>query len=258
MYLQNQIHIFKLKYFMRILLAAIILGICGIISFWIAGSAFKYKTKAMETIVVTGLAEKDFVSDLIVWNGSYSRKSMDLKSAYAQLKVDENDIRSYLAGKGIANNEMVFSAVNINKEFNTKTDENGRQLGQEFSGYNLTQTVKIESNNVDKIDKISREATELIERGIEFNSSPPLYYNTKLAEVKMDLLARASADAKLRAETIAKNAGSSLGKLRKATMGVFQITGKNSNEDYSYGGAFNTSSKMKTGSITIKMEFAAE
>jgi uncharacterized protein len=49
-----------------------------------------------------------------------------------------------------------------------------------------------------------------------------------------------------------------LGKLRKATMGVFQITGKNSNENYSYGGAFNTSSKMKTGSITIKMEFAAE
>ncbi len=40
-------------------------------------------------------------------------------------------------------------------------------------------------------------------------------------------------------------------------MGVFQITGKNSNEDYSYGGAFNTSAKNKTGSITIKMEFAA-
>jgi hypothetical protein len=243
---------------MRILFAAIVLGICGIIAFWVAGSAFKYKSKSMETIVVTGLAEKDFVSDLIVWNGSYSRKSMDLKSAYAQLKVDENAIRSYLTGKGIPNGEMIFSSVNINKEYNNRTDENGRSLGQEFSGYNLTETVNVQSNNVDKTDKIAREATELIERGIEFNSPAPLYYNTKLSEVKMDLLARASADAKARAETIAKNAGSSLGKLRKATMGVFQITGKNSNEDYSYGGAFNTSSKLKTGSITIKMEFAAE
>ena len=44
----------------------------------------------METISVTGSAEKDFVSDLVVWKGSYSRKSMDLKSAYAQLKDDEN------------------------------------------------------------------------------------------------------------------------------------------------------------------------
>ena len=34
-------------------------------------------------------------------------------------------------------------------------------------------------------------------------------------------------------------------------MGVFQIVGKNSNEDFSYVGAFNTSGKMKTGSITI-------
>ncbi len=49
-----------------------------------------------------------------------------------------------------------------------------------------------------------------------------------------------------------------LGKLRKANMGVLQITEKNSNEDYGYGGAFNTSSRNKTGSITIKMEFAAD
>ena len=244
--------------FMRILYAAIVLGICAIIAFWVAGSAFKYKSKSTETIVVTGLAEKDFVSDLIVWNGSYSRKAMDLKSAYAAVKVDESAIRQYLKGKGIGDNEMVFSSVVINKEFDTRSDENGRQLGQEFSGYNLTQTVKVESKNVDKIDKIAREVTELIESGIEFNSQPPLFYNTKLADVKMDLLARASADAKLRAEAIAKNSGSSLGKLRKASMGVFQITGKNSNEDYSYGGSFNTSSRNKTGSITIKMEFAAE
>ncbi len=243
---------------MRILYAAIVLGICAIIAFWVAGNAFKYKSKSTETIIVTGLAEKDFVSDLIIWNGSYSRKTFDLKSAYAAVKQDEAAIRNYLKGKGIADNEMVFSSVVINKEFETKSDENGRQLGQTFSGYNLTQTVKVESTNVDKIDKIAREVTELIESGIEFNSSAPLFYNTKLSDVKMDLLARASADAKARAEAIAKNSGSSLGKLRKASMGVFQITGKNSNEDYSYGGAFNTSSRNKTGSITIKMEFAAE
>jgi hypothetical protein len=243
---------------MRILYAAIAIGLSLIIAFWIAGGAFKYKSKSTETIVVTGLAEKDFVSDLIVWNGSYSRKAMDIKSAYAAVKVDESAIRQYLKGKGIADNEMVFSSVVINKEFDTRSDENGRQLGQQFSGYNLMQTVKVESKNVDKIDKIAREVTELIELGIEFNSQPPLFYNTKLADVKMDLLARASADAKSRAEAIAKNSGSSLGKLRKASMGVFQITGKNSNEDYSYGGSFNTSSRNKTGSITIKMEFAAE
>lgn len=239
-------------------LSSIVIAVAFIIGIFILANAYESRSKALETITVTGSAENDFVSDLIVWNGSYSRKSMDLKSAYAQLKEDENNIKSYLLAKGIQNSEIVISAININKEFNYRTDENGRSLGQEFSGYNLSQNVKVESKDVNKIEQISREATELIQQGIEFNSSSPLFYYTKLTEVKMALLAKASADGKIRADIIAKNAGSSLGNLKKATLGVFQITGKNSDEDYSYGGTFNTSSKNKTGSITIRMEFAVD
>lgn len=240
------------------IITAAIVGICAVIAFALVSNAYKYRSKTMETIVVTGLAEKDFNSDLIVWSGAYARKSFDLKEAYSTLKRDENAIRSYLLKKGIAAGNMQFSSVMINKEFSQQTNANGQYMSQEFTGYNLTQSVTIESNEVDKVDKISREVGELIQSGIEFNSSAPMFYNTKLNEVKMELLGKASADARARAETIAKNAGSSLGELKKATMGVFQITGKNSNEAYSYGGAFNTSNKYKTGSITIKMEFQAD
>ena len=147
-------------------ITSIIIGLAFIIGLFVIGRAYQSRTKAQETIRVTGSAEKDFTSDLVVWKGSYSRKSMDLKAAYAQLKEDENTIRTYLNGKGIQNNEMVFSSININKEFNYRTDENGRSLGQQFSGYNLIQTVRLESPNVDKIDQLAREATELIEKGI--------------------------------------------------------------------------------------------
>ncbi len=238
-------------------ITAIIVGIAFVAGIWIASSAYKSRAKATETVTVTGSAEKDFVSDLIVWTGSYSRKSMDLKTAYAQLKTDEATIRAYLKGKGVAENQMVFSAVEINKDFSYETDQNGRSV-QRFTGYNLIQNVRVESGEVDKILGISRQATELIEGGIEFTSQSPLFYYTRLTDIKMDLLAQASADGKQRAEIIAKNAGSSLGKLKKATLGVFQITGKNSDEDYSYGGTFNTSSLNKTGSITIRMEFTVK
>src|SRR5688572_21716618 len=144
---------------MRIPIAAAILGLCFIIAVFIIGNAYKYRSTTMETIVVTGLAEKDFNSDLIVWNGSYSRKSMDLKGAYASLKSDEAAIRNYLVSKGVGANEIIFSAVEINKEFNYRTDENGRSLGNEFSGYSLRQTVKVQSNDVDKIEKLAREVT---------------------------------------------------------------------------------------------------
>ncbi len=239
-------------------LSAIILGITAVLCFLLLGNAYKYKFKTTESITVTGLAERDFVSDQIVWSGNYSRKMMDLKAAYAMLKEDESKIRNYLLGKGIAAGEMVFSAVSIDKDFTYRYDENGRQTGSEFTGYNLRQKVTVESRDIPKVEQISREVTELIESGIEFNSSAPSYYYTKLSELKIDLLAKASADAKLRAQTIAQNSGSHLGRTQKATMGVFQITGQNMDEDYSYGGVFNTSSKNKTASITVKIDFAVK
>lgn len=242
---------------MRAIIAAII-GVSFILGLLIVANAYRSRAAAQQMIRVTGSAEQDFESDLIVWKGFYSRKSMDLKSAYAQLKEDENAIRSYLTQKGVPAAEMVFSSVNIDKQYNYPTDANGRSLGQKFDGYNLSQTVRIESKNVDRIDKLSREATELIQQGIEFTSSAPAFYYTKLTDIKMDLLAKASADGKKRADIIAKNAGSDIGKLKNANLGVFQITGKNTDEDYSYGGTFNTSSRNKTGSITIRMEFAVE
>ena len=60
---------------------------------------------------------------------------------------------------------------------------------------------------------------------------------------------------RIRAEKIATNSGSSLGDLTSAKMGIFQITGQNSNENYSWGGTFNTSSKKKTASITMKLDY---
>jgi uncharacterized protein len=145
--------------------------------------------------------------------------------------------------------------VDMQRNYETIFDNNGRSIGTRFSGYNLTGTVTVDSRNIPIVEKLSREITGLLQKGIELNSTPPAYYYSGLNELKIDLLARAAADARQRAESIAKNSEASLGRVKKANMGVFQITGKNSNEDYSYGGVFNTSSKEKTASITLKCDY---
>ena len=229
-----------------------------LVSALILASAYKYKFKSTETISVTGMAEKDFTSDLIVWGGSFSKNGMAIKDAYASLKQDENSIRTYLIQKGIADSCIIFTSVNMMKNFQRQYDDRGNLTSEVFSGFTLTENVRVESSDIDRVEKMSREITELLEKGIELNSNTPEYYYTKLNELKIDLLAKAGSDAKLRAETIAKNSGSSLGSIKKATMGVFQITGKNVNEIYSYGGSFNTSSKLKTASITLRTDYLIE
>ena len=69
------------------------------------------------------------------------------------------------------------------------------------------------------------------------------------------MISKATEDARIRAEKIAENSGGNLGDLISARMGVFQITGQYSDEDYSWGGAYNTASKEKTASITMRLEY---
>jgi hypothetical protein len=55
---------------------------------------------------------------------------------------------------------------------------------------------------------------------------------------------------------MAQNSGARIGKLRNSSLGVFQITAKNSGTgSYSYDGAFDTSSRSKTASITVRLEY---
>ena len=220
----------------------------------IFGSAWSAGRAKSEVIAVTGLAQQDFVSDLIVWRASYSRQGATVAEAYAQLRADAQRVQNFLVERGIPQAEVVISAVAIAPEYNEV--QNGDRVETVFAGYKLTQNVSVESKRVDKVEQLSREISQLIDAGIILNSQPPQYYYTKLAELKLDLLSRASKDGTERAEKIAENANGSLGSLLRADMGIFQITGQNSDEEYSWGGTFNTSSKRKTASITVKMEFA--
>lgn len=236
------------------ILAIAIASLGFVIGFALLGSAIKNRNKSDNTISVTGLGSKKFTSDLIAWSGNFSRNSFELKSAYDELANDKKVIENYLASKGIAKDQMVFSAVDIQKQFNYGSDANGRST-QTFAGYQLSQTVSINSKEVAKVENLSRNITEIINLGIEFTSSAPNYFYTKLADVKQQMIADATKDAKERAEKIAENAGAKLGHLKNATMGITQITAPNSTEEYSYGGTFNTSSKDKEASITIRLEY---
>lgn len=240
---------------MKNYIGTVLIALSVVIAAIVLGNSYNYKFKQSETISVTGLANVDFSSNLIVWEGSFSKRSSELKAAFSMLKQDEKAIRDYLLSMGVAEKEIVFSSVRIEKNYNNNYDNSGRLISSVFEGYTLNQNVTVESASIDKVEKVSREVTGLIEKGVEFYSNPPAYYYTKLSEIKLDLLAKASADAKKRAEIIAENSGATLGNVKRATMGVFQIIGQNSNEDFSYGGAFNTSARNKTGTITMRVEY---
>jgi len=236
-------------------ITAIIFGLSIVIAAYLLGNAVMNRNNTNRSISVTGLGKADFTSDLIVWEGSFAKESFDLQQAYRDLEKDKKIISNYLLEKGITKSELVFNAVNSRKNTRSKYTDNGKYIGDEFLGYILTQSLQIDSNNVEKVENISREITELLNKGIQFYSQSPRYYYTKLADLKVEMISKATADARARAEKIAENSGGNLGGLVSAKMGIFQITGQNSNENYSWGGTYNTDSKEKTASITMKLNY---
>ena len=212
----------------------LIIGAAIVVSAWLLARAYTYKYHAQETIVVTGLGETEFSSDLIVWNGFITAEAQNVEAGYAQIESSKKKVYDYLLSKGIAAEAVVFQFVNVTKQYEPVYSANGSWAGQRFTGYRLSQGLA---------------------QGVSIEAMQPDYYYTKLDDVKLSLIEKASADARVRAEKIAVNAGAKLGGVASARMGVFQITGANTNEEFSAGGSFNTSSRQKKARITMRVEY---
>lgn len=214
------------------LLLAVLIFTAGMIlsTFKVADSIIA--VKGNNSITVTGSAKQQIKSDLIVWQGTYSRQAPTTDEAYKLLVKDKDIVSKYLAQKGIDSKVYTVSSIYTMPLY--ETNYNGMTTNN-IIAYRLSQTVEIRSDKIDDITQLSRDITELIQQGVEFQSNMPQYYYTKIADLKVSMLAAATKDAKMRAEQISTNTGSKIGKLKSAKMGVFQITPLYSTEVSDYG-----------------------
>ena len=236
---------------------ALIIGLCIVVScVSLAIGLAHFRSESSHVITATGSASVDFEADIIIWRGSFSAVAYTSQDAYSKIKQDADLVKKYLTSNGVTEEEIVFNSVDISRTYRDVYDVNGNYVGSEADGYQLTQDVTVSSSNLDNIEKISRDISSLLDQGVELSSGAPEYYYSDLDALKLDLIDKASINAKDRIDIVAKNSGAKLGKLKNSSLGVFQITAKNSGtSSYSYDGAFDTSSRYKTATITVKLEY---
>jgi hypothetical protein len=234
--------------------AGVALAVGLVLASMIGGWAFVKGKRGDQTIVVTGSARKRIRSDLVIWRASVTYQAAALADAYRALSENVPRVRSYLVGKGIPENQITISSIS-SQTLHAKSNA-GEDTGQ-ITGYSLRQELEVRSTDVDKIAKIAREATELINQGILIESAAPEYHYTKLGDLKIEMLSEAAKDAKVRAQQIAQSTGSSIGSVRSARMGILQITPADSNE-VSDTGMNDTSSLEKDITAVVNVGFAID
>lgn len=72
----------------------LLLGIAAVVCAAIVGRAYTYKYRAQDTILVTGLGEAEFTSDLIVWSGEVTAEAQQVAAGYAQIERASRRCRS--------------------------------------------------------------------------------------------------------------------------------------------------------------------
>lgn len=242
---------------------SLILSLGFIIGAFIMSGTWKKVASSNVTIAVTGSASKQIKSDLGIWSGSFSADAPSMKEAYAKLQETNIKVKNYLISYGFPEDKLMFSSITTKTLHEGKSGNPFDGFGIEKSspdkirGFSLSQNIKVESNDVDKIDLLSRTVTELIDQGIDINSEEPSFLYTKLSDLKIEMIGLASQDAKIRAEQIAKATGNSIGDVRSSKTGVIQINAKNSTEVSDYG-MNDTRSFEKTITAVVNVTFAIE
>lgn len=237
----------------RLVLPAVIIAIAAVLSTFIISAAMRKIKSDNQTINATGSAKKVIVSDLGIFRGTIMVEGNTASGAYQELQRQKPVIVNYLKSKGFQEEKINFQT--INNYPNYYYNQNGQQTG--IRSYTASQTLDIQSADVELIKAISLDVSSLVQQGINFNVNPPEYYYTKIGDIKIEIQAEAAKDAMVRGQRIAEATGRKLGALKSARMGVIQITPENSNMISDYG-INDVSSIRKEITAVVSAEFAIE
>ncbi len=219
-------------------IVVIALGIAAsfVTSTYIAAEAYEGRNKfdhhQNQTITVKGSTRHRVRSDRAVWAIVVKGEGEDLQSAFEVLDSGVERVRSFLNTNGFAANQFGLGAISTTTKY--ARDAKGNRT-DEVTGYRLERRFGVRTSDVNLVARAAGNVTQLLKEGVFVISQSPEYTYTKLAPLKIELMAKASADAHDRAENIAASTESKLGELRDARMGVLQITAPDSTDVSSYG-----------------------
>lgn len=225
---------------------AVILGICIILAAAIFG-ILHYESRLEEDVIsVVGTATKRFESDIVKWRINISRLVglNELKSGYTLIQGDSKTVIEELKSSDIGDKEIGIQPVSTIQRYDN--------YGQP-TGYELHQTINVISGNISKIENLALNPSVFFDKGVVAQFFLE-YYFSKLSDIKRELLAEATKDARGRAEEIADNSEAKIDKINSARSGVFQITEPYSTEVSDYG-IYSTSTRIKDITVTVHVSF---
>lgn len=202
------------KYISSIIIAFALVAFGFILAF--ASGQF---SKRIYYVSVKGLAEKIVKADTAIWPISFKVQANTADEIYKQAENNIKIVKDFLIKNGFKESEISFSPFSINTH----------DYRDAKYSYSANVVMSVYTQKVDKVKKLSQNMLPLLKKGILIGASYGNYIDfrfTKLNDIKPDMLAESTKNAKEAAMKFTQDSGMKVGKVAEANQGLFSISDK--------------------------------
>ena len=220
----------------------------------LAGGLVQFKKLEQSQLAVTGYAETKVKSDIAEWRMTVSNFNTVKANGYKKLNADLKTLKDLLEKSGIDAQDIQENMLYVSTVY--EKNYNGYDTNK-VSGYNLSKVITLKTQKIESIAGISKKLETLVGNGLGVEVDPPQYLYSKLDDLKLELISKATKNAKDRAKVMVKETGDQVGNLLNASSGVFQITPPNSTDVSDYG-QYDTSTVDKKITSVVNITFSIQ
>lgn len=205
--------------------AALLVGVGVALAGGLVGHGFERGRAADRYVTVKGVAERDVEADVALWPLRFVATDDELAVAQARIETAERTVRAFLERQGIPQEQVEIEGLQVDDRLASPYRSGSGGTGSRFI---ITQTLRVRSEEPERVQQASQKVSELVEAGVVLSASGgpgsgPAYVFQRLNDHKPAMIAEATASAREAALQFAQDSGSRLGGIRRANQGVFVV-----------------------------------
>jgi uncharacterized protein len=204
-----------------------------------------------DTITITGSAHKPISSNLVEWSLLVSGNGPTRVVAASDMHREVERVAAFLRKSGLTPSDFALQVVQ-SETIVTRISKHKTR-----TSYRVSQAIAVSTTKLDVVQAAATRVGDLLEEGIDVSAEPLEWISTDLEDAKLQALGAATAETRRRADIIVKGLGGKLGHMRSSTLGVYQITPRNSTDVSNYG-INDTSSRLKDVTAVVTATFAVD
>lgn len=205
---------------------AVLLGAVAIFAVGLTTSGYalgdgfrRYKLAEQRSVTVRGVSERDVAADLATWSISFSHEGTELGAVQNSVDQQARVVRAFFQRAGFRPGDISDSDVSLSR--NQPTDRDGNPVGPEE--LTVRRSMQLRTGDVMKARAAYAAQAQLLRNGVELSGSSISYTFTRLNELKPEMIAEATRNARRSADQFARDSGASVGRIKTASQGYFSV-----------------------------------